>query len=43
MVVRGWRGGDAPRGIQVRPVFVREVLERTEWLEELRRLACEGG
>ena len=41
-VVRGWAGGDAPRGIQVHPVFVREVLERTEWLEELRRLAGEG-
>jgi NADPH2:quinone reductase len=42
VVVRGWQGGDAPRGIQVHPVFVREVLERTEWLEELRRLASEG-
>jgi NADPH:quinone reductase-like Zn-dependent oxidoreductase len=42
VVVRGWPGGDAPRGIQVRPVFVREVIERTEWLEELRRLAGEG-
>jgi NADPH:quinone reductase len=41
-VVRGWPGGDAPRGIQVRPVFVREVLERTEWLQELRRLAGAG-
>jgi NADPH:quinone reductase len=26
----------------VHPVMVREVLERTEWLEELRRLASEG-
>jgi NADPH2:quinone reductase len=42
VVVRGWPGGDAPRGIQVRPVFVREVIERTEWLEELSRLAGEG-
>jgi NADPH:quinone reductase-like Zn-dependent oxidoreductase len=42
VVVRGWQGGDAPRGITVHPVFVREVLERTEWLEELRRLASEG-
>ena len=24
------------------PVFVREVLDRTEWLDELRRLAGEG-
>ena len=42
VVVRGWQGGEAPRGIQVHPVFVREVLERTEWLDELRRLASEG-
>ena len=42
VVVRGWRGGDPPRGIRVHPVMVREVLERTEWLEELRRLASEG-
>jgi NADPH2:quinone reductase len=42
VVVRGWHGGEAPRGIQVHPVFVREVLERTEWLKELRRLAAEG-
>src|SRR6201999_321601 len=26
VVVRGWQGGDAPRGITVHPVFVREVL-----------------
>jgi NADPH2:quinone reductase len=42
VVVRGWQGGDAPRGIQVHPVFVREVLQRTEWLEELRTLASGG-
>jgi NADPH2:quinone reductase len=42
VVVRGWHGGEAPRAIQVHPVFVREVLERTEWLDELRRLASEG-
>jgi NADPH:quinone reductase-like Zn-dependent oxidoreductase len=42
VVVRGWPGGDAPRGITVHPVMVREVLERTEWLERLRRLAGEG-
>jgi NADPH:quinone reductase-like Zn-dependent oxidoreductase len=42
VVVRGWPGGKAPRGIAVHPVMVREVLERTEWLERLRRLAGEG-
>jgi NADPH:quinone reductase len=41
VVVRGWHGGEAPRGITVHPVMVRDVLERTEWLEELRRLAGE--
>ncbi|HTU97612.1 MAG TPA: NADP-dependent oxidoreductase [Solirubrobacteraceae bacterium] len=42
VVVRGWQGGEPPRGIQVHPVFVREVLERTEWLSELRSLAGAG-
>ena len=42
VVVRGWHGGEAPRGISVHPVMVRDVLERTEWLEELRRLAGAG-
>jgi NADPH:quinone reductase len=42
VVVRGWHGGDVPRRIAVHPVFVREVLQRTDWLEELRRLASEG-
>ena len=42
VVVRGWHGGEAPRGITVHPVRVRDVLERTEWLEQLRRLAGEG-
>jgi NADPH:quinone reductase-like Zn-dependent oxidoreductase len=42
VVVRGWQGGEAPRDIQVHPVMVRDVLERTEWLEELRALAGAG-
>jgi NADPH2:quinone reductase len=42
VVVRGWQGGGAPRRIQVHPVMVRDVLERTEWLEELRELAGAG-
>ena len=41
-VVRGWDGSHTERGIEVRPVFVREVLDRTDWLWELRRLASEG-
>jgi NADPH:quinone reductase-like Zn-dependent oxidoreductase len=42
VVVRGWHGGEPPRGILVHPVMVREVLERTEWLERLRELAGDG-
>lgn len=42
VVVRGWDGSAAPRGIQVHPVMVREALERTDWLQELRELASAG-
>jgi NADPH:quinone reductase len=43
VVVRGWDESAVPeRGIEVHPVWVREVLERTAWLEELRRLASAG-
>jgi NADPH:quinone reductase-like Zn-dependent oxidoreductase len=42
VVARGWDGSEAERAIEVRPVLVREVLERTDWLYELRRLASEG-
>jgi NADPH:quinone reductase-like Zn-dependent oxidoreductase len=41
-VVRGWDESDPPRGIQVRQVYVFSVLERTDWLEQLRDLASEG-
>jgi NADPH:quinone reductase-like Zn-dependent oxidoreductase len=41
-VVRGWDEGEPERGIQVRKVRVFEVLERTEWLEQLRELASQG-
>lgn len=34
-VVRGWEGGEPPRGIRIHKVFVFEVLERTDWLREL--------
>jgi NADPH2:quinone reductase len=41
--VRGWDGEEIEeRGIRVHPVFVGRVLERTDWLEELRDLASEG-
>lgn len=40
--VRTWTDGEPERGIEIRPVWVRTVLERTDWLEELRRLASAG-
>lgn len=41
-VVRGWNAGEAPRGIEVHAVMVRDVLQRTDWLDELRALAAAG-
>jgi NADPH:quinone reductase-like Zn-dependent oxidoreductase len=41
-VVRGWDDGPGDRGIDVRPVWVRTVLDRTDWLEHLRDLAGDG-
>jgi NADPH:quinone reductase-like Zn-dependent oxidoreductase len=43
VVVRGWDDSPAERGIHVRPVWVRTVLERTEWLDHLRERAAAGG
>jgi NADPH2:quinone reductase len=41
--VRGWDGNEVEeRSIRVHPVMVARVLERTDWLEELRRLASAG-
>jgi NADPH:quinone reductase-like Zn-dependent oxidoreductase len=42
VVVRGWKPDETERGIHVKQVAVRTVLERTDWLEELRRLASDG-
>ena len=41
-VVRGWQAADPPRGIEVKQVWVRTVLTRTDWLDELRALASDG-
>ncbi len=38
--VRGWGDKASERGIQIKPVFVFEVLQRTEWLEKLRELVA---
>jgi NADPH:quinone reductase-like Zn-dependent oxidoreductase len=40
--IRTWEGPPSERGIQIRQVWVREVLERTDWLERLRDLATDG-
>ena len=41
-VVRGWDGGPGDRGIDVRPVWVRTVLERTDRLDLRRERAGDG-
>jgi NADPH:quinone reductase len=42
VLVRGWDGKEVEdRGIRVHPVMVAQVLERTDWLDELRLLASE--
>jgi NADPH:quinone reductase len=41
-VVRGWDDSAGDRGIDVRPVWVRTVLDRTDWLEHLRERAGDG-
>jgi NADPH:quinone reductase-like Zn-dependent oxidoreductase len=41
-VVRGWDDRPAERDIAVHAVRVRDVLERTDWLEELRAFASDG-
>jgi NADPH:quinone reductase-like Zn-dependent oxidoreductase len=41
--VRGWDGNEVEdRSIRVHPVMVFRVLERTDWLEQLRALASAG-
>lgn len=43
VVVRGWDGNDVEdRGIRVHPVMVFRVLQRTDWLEQLRGMASNG-
>jgi NADPH:quinone reductase-like Zn-dependent oxidoreductase len=42
VVVRGWDHGDSERDIEIHAIRVATVLERTEWLEELRGLASDG-
>lgn len=41
-VVRTWDGDDVEHGIRIEKVQVWTVLERTDWLQEVRELAGEG-
>ncbi|HEU0195189.1 MAG TPA: NADP-dependent oxidoreductase [Gaiellales bacterium] len=41
-VIRGWDDSPVERGIQVHAVRVATVLERTDWLRELREMASDG-
>ncbi len=40
--VRTWDGEDVEDGITIHRVLVAEVLDRTDWLQELSRLAGQG-
>lgn len=40
--VRGWGNKPSEREIEIKPVFVYEVFERTEWLELLRDMVTAG-
>jgi NADPH:quinone reductase len=41
-VVRTWDGADVEEGVRIEKVQVWTVLERTDWLSEVRELAREG-
>ena len=41
-VVRTWDGDDVEQGIRIGKVLVATVLDRTDWLEEVRELALRG-
>jgi NADPH:quinone reductase len=41
-VVRGWDGEDVEQGVHIHRVWVGDVLERTDWLHQLRELAGKG-
>jgi len=40
--VRSWDGDDVEDGVTIRRVLVADVLERTDWLQELSELAARG-
>ena len=42
MFVRTWDGEHVEDGVTIHPVWVGDVLERTDWLRELSGLAARG-
>lgn len=40
--LRGWTGEDVEDGITIHPIWVGDVLERTDWLRELSEMATSG-
>ena len=42
VTVRFWKPHEEPRGVKVKPISVATVVDRTDWLEELARLAGVG-
>jgi NADPH2:quinone reductase len=40
--VRGWKDKPSERGIEIKPIFVNTVLDRTDWLEELSDMVVAG-
>lgn len=40
--VRGWSGSEGQRKIRIRPVFVVQALNRTDWLQTLREMVTSG-
>lgn len=40
--VRGWQDDPGERGIEIKPIFVFTLLDRTDWLEQLRDMVATG-
>jgi NADPH:quinone reductase-like Zn-dependent oxidoreductase len=40
--VRGWKDKPSERGIEIKPIFVNTVLDRTDWLDELSDMVVAG-
>ena len=40
--MRGWKDKPSERGIEIKPIFVNTVLERTDWLDALSDMVVAG-